>query len=189
MVGSLAVVRLQRDLHADMAAACQKGLLGRSAAGGAFREQMSLPRSPFLAVPNAKLYPSLTMLSDQERSIISPEGRLTWTRTWKIAFAHMAAYTAKPSSIGLRPNGKCWRHRRPSWPANQIRRRSHGRPHVRRPPPERSRGPADAADHIRDASPCSAGKLVEENTARSFGFELQGSCPTFASWCASKRDP
>jgi hypothetical protein len=35
----------------------------------------------------------------------------------------------------------------------------------------------------------SAGSLVVESTARSFGFELQGSCPTFASWCASKRDP
>ena len=35
----------------------------------------------------------------------------------------------------------------------------------------------------------SAAKLVVENTARSFGFELQGPCPTFASWCASKRDP
>ena len=35
----------------------------------------------------------------------------------------------------------------------------------------------------------SAGKLVVENTARSFGSELQGLVPTFASWCASKRDP
>jgi hypothetical protein len=68
---------------------------------------------------------------------------------------HMAACTAKRISTGLRPNGKCWRHRRQSSPANQIRRRTHGRPHVRRPP-ERSRGLADAADLTRDASPCSA---------------------------------
>ena len=89
--------------------------------------------------------------------------RLTWTRAWKTAFAnapmrcgpHMAACTVKPSSTGLRPNGKCWRHRRPCSPANQIRRRSHGHPHVRRPR-ERSRGPADAAHHIRDARACSA---------------------------------
>jgi len=92
-----------------------------------------------------------------------PAGRLTWIRAWKTAFAsapmrcgpHMAACTVKPSSTGLRPNGKCWRHRRPYSPANQVRRRSHGRPHVRRPP-ERSRGPADAAHHIRDARACSA---------------------------------
>ena len=87
------------------------------------------------------------MVRDQERSIMSPKGRLTWTRAWKTAFAnapmrcgpHMGAWTAKPSSTGLRPNGKCWQHRRRSSPANQIRTRSHGRPHVRRPP-ERSRG-------------------------------------------------
>jgi hypothetical protein len=90
------------------------------------------------------------MVRDQERSI-SPEGPLTWTRAWKTAFASapmrsgpdMATCTAKPSSTGSQPNGKCWRHRRPSSPANQIRRRSHGPPDVRRPP-ERSRGPVDA---------------------------------------------
>ena len=57
---------------------------------------------------------------------------------------HMAVCTANPSSIGLRPNGKYWRHRSPWLPANQPRRRHHGGPHVRRPRPERSRGPADA---------------------------------------------
>src|SRR5215471_18899327 len=110
-----------------------------------------------------KFYRSLIMVRDQGRSIISPEGLLTWNRAWKTAFAnapmkcgpHMAACTAKRSSTGLRPNGNSWRHRRQSSPANQIRRRTHGRPHVRRPP-ERSWGLADAADLARDASPCSA---------------------------------
>src|SRR5262245_43673966 len=103
------------------------------------------------------------MMRDQGRSIISPEGLLTWTRAWRTAFAnapmkcgpHMAACTAKRSSTGLRPNGKCWRHRRPASQAHQIRRRTHGRPPDRRPP-ARSRRLADAADRTRDASPCSA---------------------------------
>jgi hypothetical protein len=30
---------------------------------------------------------------------------------------------------------------------------------------------------------------VVENTARSFGSELQGPCPTFASWRVRKCDP
>jgi hypothetical protein len=106
--------------------------------GGAFREQMSLPKSP-----------SSLCYGERSRTIHhQPRRRLTWTRAWKTAFAsapmrsgpHMVACTAKPSSTGLRPNGKCWRRRRPSSPANQIRRRSHGQPRVRRPP-ERSRGP------------------------------------------------
>jgi hypothetical protein len=112
-------------------------------------------RCPCQSVPSSlcltpKFYPSLIMVRDQERSIFSPEGRLTWTRAWKIAFAnapmkygqHMAAGTAKPSSTGLRPKGKCWRHRRSSSPANQLQRRSHGSPQVRRPP-EHSRGLAE----------------------------------------------
>jgi len=148
---------LKSARHADIAAACQKVSWGRRAADAAFREQMS--------PCHAKFYPSLTMVRDQERSIISPEGRLTWTRAWKSAFANapmrsgpnMVAWTAKPSSTGLRPNEKCWRPRRPSLPANQIRTRSHGRQHVRKPP-ERSRGPADAAHHIRGASPLFGGE-------------------------------
>jgi hypothetical protein len=42
----------------------------------------------------------------------------------------------------------------------QIRRRTHGRPHVRRPP-ERSRWLADAGDLTRDASPCSAAIITK----------------------------
>jgi hypothetical protein len=138
-----------------------KSLLGPSCGGrGISRADVSLP-----LCLNAKFYPSLTMVRDQERSIISPEGRLTWTGAWKSAFANapmrsgpnMVAWTAKPSSTGLRPNEKCWRPRRPSLPANRIPTRSHGRQHVRKPP-ERSRGPADAAHHIRGASPLFGGK-------------------------------
>jgi hypothetical protein len=54
-------------------------------------------------------------------------GRFTWITAWKTAFAsaltnsgtHMAAYTAKPINIGLRPSGKSWRHRRLRSPASR----------------------------------------------------------------------
>jgi hypothetical protein len=86
-------------------------------------------------------------------------GRFKWIRAWKTAFAsahtrsglHMVACTAKPLSIGLRRSGKSWRHQRLGSPANRPRKRSAGRLHVRRPP-ERSRWPANAAHHARDAS-------------------------------------
>jgi hypothetical protein len=105
------------------------------------------------------LMPNFSFVNCGERSRtrhISPKGRLTWTGAWKTAFAsapmrcgpHMAACTAKPSSIGLRPNGKCWRHRRPPSPADRPRKRSAHRLHIRRPP-ERSRGPADATPTTR----------------------------------------
>ena len=48
---------------------------------------------------------------------------------------HMAMCTAKPISIGLRPSGKSWRHRRPRSPANPPRKRCAGRLHVRKPLP------------------------------------------------------
>jgi hypothetical protein len=44
-------------------------------------------------------------------------------------------------SIGLRPSGKSWRHRRPRSPANPFRKRCAGRLHVRKPP-RALRGPA-----------------------------------------------
>jgi len=122
-----------------------------------------------------KFYPSLIMVRRQERSIISPEGRLTWTRAWKTAFAsapmrsgpRVAACTAKPSSTGLRPKGKCWRHRRPCSPANQLRRRNHGRPHV--PPPERSRGPADAVHRARHAAWLLAARAQQQRVRPTAG--------------------
>jgi hypothetical protein len=78
-------------------------------------------------------------------------GCLQWIRAWKTAFAsaltksgaHMAACTVKPISIGLRPSGKSWRHRRQRSPANPLRKKSAGCLHVRRPP-RRLCGPADA---------------------------------------------
>jgi hypothetical protein len=113
--------------------------------------KVAVSREPFVVVPNAKILPFVNYGERSRTLHHQPEGRLTWTTAWKTAFAsaamrsgpHMATCTAKPSSTGLQPNGKCWRHRRPSSPANQIRRKSHGPPHVRRPP-ERSRGPVDA---------------------------------------------
>jgi hypothetical protein len=67
---------------------------------------------------------------------------------------HMVACTAKPISIGLQPSGKSLRHQRPRSPVNQPRKRSDGRLHVRRLS-ERSRWPANAAHHTRNASACS----------------------------------
>jgi hypothetical protein len=65
-------------------------------------------------------------------------------RAYEMWTAHGCVH-GKRSSTGLRLKGNSWRHRWQFSPANQIRRRIHGRPHVRRPP-ERSRGLADAAD-------------------------------------------
>jgi hypothetical protein len=53
-----------------------------------------------------------------------------------------------------------------------------------------AKSPPDATHHARDAN-----RLFGRNTCggghplRSFGFELQGPCPTFASWRVRKCDP
>jgi hypothetical protein len=122
--------------------------------------EMRNPSKPLLA-PN--IYPLLTMLGGSRRLHHQSAGRFKWIRAWKTAFAsartrsgpHMVACTAKPISIGLQPSGKSWRHQRPRSPANRPLKRHPGRLHVRRPP-ERSRWPANAAHHTRNASACSA---------------------------------
>ena len=117
--------------------------------------------SPFskagLSAPN--IYLSLTITGRSRRLNYYPVGRLIWIRAPKTAFGnaptrsgpHMVACTATPISIGLQPSGKSWRHQRPRSPANRSRKRSAGRLHVRRSR-ERSRWPANAAHHSRDAS-------------------------------------
>jgi hypothetical protein len=96
--------------------------------------------------PGPKILPFVNYAERSRKLHHQQAGRLTWIRAWKTAFAnaptksgpHMTACTAKPISIGFRPNGKSWRHQRPRSPTNQLQKRSDGRLHVRRPP-ERSR--------------------------------------------------
>jgi hypothetical protein len=78
---------------------------GWAPSGGAFREQMSLPNSPpSLYLRRQNFYPSLIMVRDQGRSIVSPEGLLIWTRAWKTAFAN-APIKCGPPWLRARPSG------------------------------------------------------------------------------------
>src|SRR5262249_27735380 len=93
-------------------------VLRTQAAGGADSQGAVPAEEPFVVVSSAKFYSSFIMVRHQERSVKAQKDSPVFASALMRSGPHMAVCTANPSSIGLRPNGKYWRHRSPCLPAN-----------------------------------------------------------------------